>query len=500
MAIVIGADSSTQSVKVEVRDAISGEVLATAKAAHPPTTPPCSEQHPDAWWSALVSAMKEALDTLSDEQRSDVVALSIGGQQHGMVTLDSDGTPIRPAKLWNDTESSAEADLLVAAQSPEWWANACGSVPVAAFTVTKLAWLKANEPQNYARLATVLLPHDEMTRRCVGRPVTDRGDASGTAYWSPKTGTWALELLAQVDSDRDWTSFLPEVLGPRVSAGTLTNAAATAFGLPESVVVGPGTGDNMAAALGIGLAPGDVVISLGTSGTVYAVSDTPTADPSGCVAGFADASGHFLPLVCTLNAMKVTDAVIRLLGIDHQGFEDLVLAEEASCGGLVLLPYLDGERTPNRPDATGVLSGIRSDVSRGQLARAAVEGVVCGLLDGLDALKTAGVQTAGRLFLIGGGSRSAAFRQVVADLAQRPVVVPDADEHVATGACIQAAVVWAHTNANANANANASNSEAANPFAELAAKWSLGGGSVTNPSVDGAVAEKVRAAYSVARG
>jgi xylulokinase len=496
MAIVIGADSSTQSVKVEVRDAVTGEVLSTAKAAHPPTTPPCSEQQPDAWWSALVEAMGVALGVLSAEQRADVVALSIGGQQHGMVTLDAAGEPIRPAKLWNDTESSPQADALVAAQSPQWWANACGSVPVAAFTVTKLAWLKANEPQNYACLATVLLPHDEMTRRCVGRAVTDRGDASGTAYWSPATGTWALDLLAQVDPNRNWIDALPQVLGPRDSAGTLTKAAAEAFGLPETVLVGPGTGDNMAAALGIGLAPGDVVISLGTSGTVYAVSDTPTADPSGCVAGFADASGHFLPLVCTLNAMKVTDAVIRLLGIDHQGFEDLVLAQEAGCGGLVLLPYLDGERTPNRPDATGVLSGIRSDVTRGQLARASVEGVVCGLLDGLDALTIAGVQTTGRLFLIGGGSRSAAFRQVVADLAQRPVAVPDADEHVATGACIQAAVVWTQ----ANAEASKTEPEAGNPFADLAAQWSLGGGSVTNPSVDANVAKAVRAAYAIARG
>ncbi len=498
MALVIGADSSTQSVKVEVRDAVTGVVLATAKAAHPPTTPPRSEQDPNAWWAALTEAMNTALSVLSAQQRNEVVALSIGGQQHGMVTLDANGQPIRPAKLWNDTESAPEADALVAAQSPQWWASACGSVPVAAFTVTKLAWLKAHEPQNYAHIATVLLPHDEMTRRCVGRAVTDRGDASGTGYWSPKTGTWALDLLAQVDPGKNWLAALPEVLGPRESAGTLTKSAAAAFGLPESVLVGPGTGDNMAAALGIGLAPGDVVISLGTSGTVYAVSDTSTADPTGCVAGFADASGHFLPLVCTLNAMKVTDAVSRLLGTDHQSFEDLVLAQEAGCGGLVLLPYLDGERTPNRPDATGVLSGIRSDVSRGQLARAAVEGVVCGLLDGLDALTAAGVETGGRLFLIGGGSRSAAFRQVVADLAQRPVVVPDADEHVATGACIQAAVVWAESKSQVII--SGSNSEqSANPFAELAAQWSLGGGSVTNPSVEGAVASAVRSAYATVR-
>jgi xylulokinase len=339
------------------------------------------------------------------------------------------------------------------------------------------------------------LPHDEMTRRCVGRAVTDRGDASGTGYWSPSTGDWALDLLAQVDPHRDWLAVLPAVLGPRESAGTLRKSAAEALGLPESVLVGPGTGDNMGAALGIGLAPGDVVISLGTSGTVYAVSDTPTADPTGCVAGFADASGNFLPLVCTLNAMKVTDAVIRLLGTDHQSFEELVLGQEPGCGGLVLLPYFDGERTPNRPDATGVLSGIRSDVSRGQLARASVEGVVCGLLDGLDALTNAGVATGGRLFLIGGGSRSAAFRQVVADLAHRPVVVPDADEHVATGACVQAAVVWAEANGHSKTAA-----QLANPFADLASQWSLGGGSVTNPSVDVTIAKTVRAAYALARG
>ena len=240
--------------------------------------------------------------------------------------------------------------------------------------------------------------------------------------------------------------------------------------------------------LGMGLLPGDVVISLGTSGTVYAVSDTPTADPSGAVAGFADASGRFLPLVCTLNAMKVTDAVARLLAVDRGAFDDLVLATPAGSGGTVLVPYFDGERTPNRPDATGLIGGLRSDVTRGQLARASVEGVACGLLDGVDALGNAGVPIGGRLFLIGGGSRSAAFRQVVADLTGRSVHVPDADEHVATGACLQAAAVWqAHRGRSTDG-----------LLAQLSSQWRLGGGSVTEPelTVD---RHAIRAAYAVAR-
>ena len=243
----------------------------------------------------------------------------------------------------------------------------------------------------------------------------------------------------------------------------------------------------MAAALGLGLSTGDVVISLGTSGTVYAVSDHPIADPTGTVAGFADATGRFLPLVCTLNATKVIDAFARLLGLGYQAFDDLALATPAGAGGVVLLPYLDGERTPNRPNATGVLSGLRSDVSRGQLARAAIEGVVCGLLDGLDALLVAGVDCSGRLLLIGGGARSKAFRQVVADLAQRTVVVPEADEHVATGAALQAAVVWKYGNGDPLA------------FDELAQRWGLGNGVEVRPVASADEAAAVRSAYAQSR-
>ncbi len=335
----------------------------------------------------------------------------MAGQQHGLVALDANGQVLRPAKLWNDTESAPDARWLVdqLEGGASAWAEACGSVPLAAFTVSKLSWLHRCEPAVWAHLAHVVLPHDWLTYRLTGERVTDRGDASGTGYWSPTAGGYRWDLLAIVDGDRDWADAVPRVLGPHDCAGALTSAAADALGLDAGgeIVVAAGTGDNMAAALGIGLRPADVALSLGTSGTVYAVSDAPTSDPTGAVAGFADATGRFLPLVCTLNATGVTDAVARLLGVDHERLDELAAAAPPGADGVTVLPYFAGERTPNRPDATGVVAGLRTDVSREQFARAAFEGVVCGLLDGLDALTSAGVPTEdGRLLLVGGGARS----------------------------------------------------------------------------------------------
>ena len=295
-----------------------------------------------------------------------------------------------------------------------------GLVPVASYTVTKLAWLRRCEPEAWARLARVVLPHDWLNLRCTGVAATDRGDASGTGYWSAATGEWRPDLLALIDDDRDWERCLPEVRAPAEPVGRLVGEARDLFG---PALVGPGTGDNMAAALGLGLAPGDVAISVGTSGTVYAVSETAVADPTGAVAGFADATGRFLPLVCTLNAAKVLDTVATLLGTDHDGLDELALGAPAGARGLTLLPYLDGERTPNRPDATGTLTGLRTLHDRADLARAAVEGVVHGLLDGLEALDAQGVTTDHRLVLTGGGARSRAVRRVLADLSGRPVEV-----------------------------------------------------------------------------
>jgi xylulokinase len=465
MPRVAGVDSSTSATKVEVRDLDDGRVVARGSAPHPPTQPPRSEQEPSAWWEAFESAWEHA-------GSPEVAAISVGGQQHGMVALDDAREVIRPAKLWNDTESAPDAAALIdrLPGGRQAWADACGLVPVASFTITKLAWLRRCEPEAFVRLAHVVLPHDWLTFRLTGSLTTDRGDASGTGYWSAASATYRDDLLALIATERDWSTMVPTVLGPGDAAGEW-NAA----------IVAPGTGDNMAGALGVGLRSGDVAVSIGTSGTVYSVCDSPTADPTGIVAGFADATGRHLPLVCTLNATKVTDAAARLLGVDHEAFDELVCSALPGARGLTLLPYLDGERTPDRPTATGVLTGVRSDVSREQFARAAVEGVVCGLLDGLDAL-SAFAPADGRLILVGGGARSRAYRQVLADLSGRPVLVPRADEQVATGACVQAAAVA--TGADPN---------------DVADHWKLGDGDLVEPGPAAGASADVRAAYAEVR-
>ncbi len=460
--LVAGIDSSTQSTKVEVRDLDTGAIVARGSAPHPVTTPPRSEQDPLCWWEAFETAWAAAGSPT-------VEALSVAGQQHGMVVLDGDREVIRPAKLWNDTETAADAGWLIE-QLPGGaadWAAAVGSVPVAAFTVTKLSWLHRSEPDNWARLAHVVLPHDWMTMRLTGELVTDRGDASGTGYWSPSHGKYRWDVLAIIDKDRDWSTVVPRVAGATEVVGEWRGAK-----------VACGTGDNMAAALGLGLRPGVAVLSLGTSGTAYAVSDRATEDPSGLVAGFADASGRYLPLACTLNATKVTDSVARLLGVDHAEFDRLALAASPGAGGVTMLPYFDGERTPNLPESTGLVTGIRSDVSREQFARASVEGVVCGLLDALDAVGAQTPLTAVRL--VGGGARSAAYRQVVTDLCDMPVELPEADEVVATGACVQAAAVALGIT-----------------HSEVSERWGLGRSiALASPSGDGA---GVRARYAELR-
>lgn len=472
MALVLGIDSSTQSTKAELRVLATGELVAVGRGAHPTTSPPRSEQDPGSWWAAL----EEAVGALGD-RLPEVVALAVAGQQHGLVVVDADDRVIRPAKLWNDTESAPEADALVSAIGARAWARACGSVPVPAFTITKLAWLASHEPDAFARVHRLMLPHDWLTWRLSGRHVTDRGDASGTGWWSPIEDGYRLDLLELVADDVDWGARLPEVLRPDEPAGTISADAAARLGLTPSTLVAPGTGDNMAAALGLGLDPGGAVISLGTSGTVFAVSDAPTADASGAVAGFADAWGRFLPLVCTLNATKVTDSVARLLGVDHEELDRLALAAEPGAGGVVVVPYLDGERTPNLPHATGSVLGLTSGVAREEVARAGFEGVVCGLLAGLDALMDAGVAVGPRLLLVGGGAKAASYRRVLADLARREVVVPATEEAVAAGASVQAAAVA--TGASAG---------------EVAEAWGLGAGPVTEPD-DRVDADAIRGRY-----
>ena len=430
MPIVIGVDSSTQSTKVELRDLDSGELVSTGRASHPDTgAAPLSETNPGEWLNAFNSALEIAL---AENTQTKFAAISVAGQQHGLVTLDHDHKVVRNAKLWNDTQSAPDAKWCIDQRGAAWWAEHVGSVPVASFTVTKLSWIKRLEPQNWSRTSRICLPHDYLSWQLRGggatEITTDRGDASGTGYWSAKTNNYDYEVLEIIDSKRDWSTALPRVASPLEQTGTWQDA-----------VVGCGTGDNMAGALGIGLQHGDVAISLGTSGTVYAVSATPTNDASAAVAGFADATGAYLPLVCTLNATKVFDKFASVLNCDLQQFGELALGSECGAHDLVLLPYLDGERTPNLPDARASLVGLNSNHSRNDVARAAIEGVVCGLLDGLTAINNCGVNTNGRIFLLGGGAQSKAVCQIVADLTNREVYVLNEPEIVALGAARQAA-------------------------------------------------------------
>jgi xylulokinase len=431
MTLVAGIDSSTQSCKVVVRDADTGELVREGRAAHPDGT----EVDPDAWASALRTAIGEAGGL------ADVAAVAVGGQQHGMVCLDDDGQVVRPALLWNDTRSAQAATDLTAELGPgesgrKAWADAVGLVPVASFTVTKLRWLAEHEPANADRTAAVCLPHDWLTWQLAGTPaldqlVTDRGDASGTGYWSPAQEDYRPDLLERAFGR---TPVLPRVLGPAERAGVVADGGA---------VLGPGTGDNAAAALGINAEPGDVVLSIGTSGVVSTVSTTPSADPSGTVAAFADATGNFLPLVVTLNAARVLDATARLLGVDHAELSRLALTAPAGSGGLVLVPYLEGERTPDRPHSTGALHGLTLTTSDpAHLARAAVEGLLCGLADGLEAIAAQG-NPVRRVLLVGGGARSEAVRRLAPAVLGMPVLVPPPGEYVADGAARQAAWVLA---------------------------------------------------------
>ncbi|MDQ1288514.1 MAG: xylulokinase [Actinomycetota bacterium] len=430
MTLVAGIDSSTQSCKIVIRDAGTGALVREGRASHPDGT----EVDPRHWWTALRTAAEEAGGL------EDVAAISVGAQQHGMVALDAAGEVVRPALLWNDTRSAPQAARLTTDLGAKTWADAVGLVPVASFTVTKLAWLTEHEPDAAARVAAVGLPHDWLTWKLRGAPgiealTTDRGDASGTGYFSAATNSYRRDLL-QAALGHD--AVLPEVVAPAGSPGSTAVP-----GLSAGTVLGAGTGDNMAAALGVGARPGDVIISIGTSGVVSAVANVPAADPSGTVAGFADATGRYLPLVCTLNAARVFDATAAMLGVGLATLSDLALQAPVGSGGLVLVPYLEGERTPNRPDATGALHGLRLETATpAHLARATVEGLLCGLADGLDALAAQGAVIE-RVMLVGGGAKSEALRRIAPSVLGRPVLVPPPGEYVADGAARQAA--WALT-------------------------------------------------------
>lgn len=415
---MLGVDSSTQSTKAVLVDASDGSIVASGTAPHPGGT----AVDPRAWLSAFDRATAGLLDRAA--------AVAVGGQQHGMVALGADDEPVHDALLWNDTRSAAAArDLVEEIGGPQACAEAVGSVLVASFTSTKLRWLRDHEPDAAARVRRVLLPHDYVSRHVTGGdPFTDRGDASGTGYFSTPTDRWRPDLAEMALGH---PVELPRIVASRDIADT------TAGGL----VVAAGSGDNAAAALGLDLQPGDVVVSIGTSGVASTISTTPVTDPTGSVTGFADATGHFLPLVATINAARILQLQATLLGVDHAELARLALAAAPGAHGLTVLPYYDGERTPNRPDATGTWTGLTTSTTREDVARAAVEALLCSLADAVDHLTAVSGQPAARILLIGGAAQNPAVQQIAPAVLGRPVTVPAPGEYVARGAARQAA--WA---------------------------------------------------------
>ena len=428
MTLVAGVDTSTQSVKLVIRELETGNLIREGRATHPDGT----ECDPRKWESAFNEAVKVAGGI------EDVSAIGVGGQQHGAVTLDQAGNPIRPALLWNDTKSAKSAtELNQEFGGDQAIADAVGSKLVASFTVTKLRWIADNEPQNAEKIAAVCLPHDYLSWKLGGSNsladlFTDRSDASGTGYFDSVKNEYRTDLLIKALRGNG-NVILPKVLAPQATGGTTKSGA----------IISAGAGDNAGAALGAMAKPGDVIVSLGTSGTAFAISDTPTHDPSGEVAGFADCTGRFLPLVCTLNAARILDAAAKLLNVNHDELGKLALAAKPGANGLSLLPYFEGERTPNRPNARGTLTGLSlSNSNREDIARAFIEGMLCGLADAVYSLEKLGVGI-NRVLLIGGAAKNPAVGPIASSIFGREVLLPPAGEYVANGAARQAA--WAFT-------------------------------------------------------
>jgi xylulokinase len=428
--VVLGVDSGTQSTKVLAVDLTSGEVVGEGRGPHSGG----STQHPSEWWVALRTAIAGI-----DLTGLNVRGLAVAGQQHGCVLIDAAGEVVRPAPLWNNVDAAPDAERL---NEQADFAAAVGTRLVASVTIAKLAQIKRTAPEDITRTAEVGLPHDWLNFRLTGNLASDRGDASGSGWWSPSDGLDRRNLLALAIGDDDARRLrLPEVRGPEEPAGVLTSEAAKDLGLPPRIAIGPGTGDNMGAALGVGAAVGEMVISLGTSGTAFAVSENPTTDETGEVCGFADGTGRFLPLACMINCTRVVDSTAEAFGIDRRKALDLVADLEPGTQGLLLLPYFGGERTPNLPDAAGALTGITIENLKPELIiRAALDGVAAGLAYCVEALNRLGV-AAPEVTLVGGGSAHRAWQQAIADATRLAVTVRSGTEHAARGAAAQAAAI-----------------------------------------------------------
>jgi len=440
MRLVVGVDSSTQSCKVEIRELVGGKLISTGVAPHEPTFPPKSEQDPDHWWNAFLIAFNNATSNAAVDKNS-IEAIAVTAQCHGMVTLDDELRVIRPAKLWNDTQSASQSQDLVDTYGNDYWINNIGSLLGPSFTLTKVLWLKENELENFNRLKKICLPHDFLTARLSNRLVTDRAGATCTGYYSIQDGQWLYEVLNNIDNSKDWTTALPTVLGPEEKASEISPVVAKELGVNNQVVIGPGTGDQMASCIGLGTREGDFVFSIGTSAVIFTVSSKPVFDLTGIVNGMADASGKYMPVMVGLNGTKVTDWAAKLMKCSVDELGELALSADIDENSAVMAAFFDGERTPNLPYATGTIAGLNSLTDQNKFARCIFDGVLLPLVKNYKFLKNLVQKSDGRIILTGGASKSKAYRQILADLLQKDVYLLDVEESSARGACTQAAAV-----------------------------------------------------------
>ena len=438
--LVIGIDSGTQSTKALVVDVKDGKVLAAASESYDliaglPTG--AKEQNPSDWIEAVRKSIRKAMaDAAADP--GEVKAIGVSGQQHGFVPLDKAGKVIRPAKLWCDTSTAEECrEITEKLGGLDGAIRELGNAVLPGFTAGKILWLKKHEPENYKKLATVLLPHDYINYRLTGRAVMEYGDASGTALLNVRTRSWSAKALAAIDDEL--FNKLPHLISSDQPAGTLSQEAASALGLNKGTLVSAGGGDNMMGAIGTGnTREGEITANLGTSGTIYACAEKPIVDPKGEIAAFCDSTNRWLPLLCTMNVTVATGMVADLFGWNVAKLDKMVASAEPGAGGLLLVPYLEGERTPNIPNGTGVFFGANTrTLTQANMARAAMEGVTLGMNYGLLRLAELGVKPT-QIRATGGGSKSAVWRQIMADIFNAEVVTLSVSEGAAYGAAIQA--------------------------------------------------------------
>jgi xylulokinase len=438
--IALGIDSGTQSTKTIALDLERGALLASASQAYgmiEGLAPGHLEQDPKVWIDAVDTTIASVLQQLG-KRKDEVQAIGVSGQQHGFVPLDKKGKVIRPAKLWCDTSTIEQCKQFEDEfGGTEGLIELAGNIILPGYTAPKILWLKQNEPKNYKVLETVLLPHDYINFHLTGDRGMEYGDASGTGLMDVRTKTWCEPLIDFIDPDL--AGALPPLASSRRAFGLLRENLRAEWGLSKEVVVSAGGGDNMMGAIGTGnVQPGVVTVSLGTSGTVYAFADKPVIDPEGEVAAFCDSTDRWLPLVCTMNVTVATEQVRKMYGWSHEQLEKNISGAPAGAGGLLFLPYLNGERTPNLPAGTGVLHGLTiENMAPAHMARAVMEGTTLGLAYGLARFRELGI-TPTEIRLTGGGSKSGIWRQIAADIFGVPTVCLKSAEGAALGAAIQA--------------------------------------------------------------